>query len=182
LKENRVSLRKWQNQKDYRIRGVIFFEFCGEGLFPESDIQIAEWVLGGEGIKILERKKSGLIKFKFAEDKIQIMSDISQVKNSFDDLQDRQIFLAKLRNSICNLMEKLGSDSRLKLRVLNLAFDALKNIRSEYLKKEHIDTLEFVIGMLDKDLDDVEINNLQEILIKSGLNPTPQLEGIAELY
>jgi len=182
LKENRVSLRKWQNQKKYRIRGIIFFEFCGEGLFPKSDTQTPEWVLCTEGIKTLEGKRSGLIKFEFAEDKSQIMSDISQVKNSFDDLQDRQIFLTKLRNSICNLMEKLGSDSRLRLRVLNLTFDALKNTRSEYLKKEHIDTLEFVIGMVDKDLDDVEINNLQKILIKSGLNPTPQLEGIAELY
>ena len=122
------------------------------------------------------------LKIRFTENKSQIMADIDQVESSFEDPQDRQIHIAKLKKSIGTLMDKLGSESRVLMRVLNMTLDALKNTPSEHLSKEHIDAMKFVLDMIDKDIDDEEVNSLQEILIKSGLNPLPKIEGIADLY
>jgi len=164
------------------VRGVIFFEICDEELFARHDVETRERFFLSDIIQTFPGVSSPPLKFRFTENKSQIMADIYQIQSSFEDPQDRQIHIAKLKKSICTLMDKLGSESRVVLRVLNMTLDALKNTPSEYLNKEQIDAVKFVLDMVDKDLDDVEVNNLQEILIKSGLTPLPRLEGIAELY
>lgn len=166
-----------EKQRKRTVRGMIVFEICDEELLMEHDIETGERLF-----QTFARTSANPLKFRFAENKSQIMREIHQVQSTFEDPQDRQIHIAQLKNSIRTLIDKLGSESRLVLRVLNMTLDAVKDIPSEELKKEQIDTIRFVLDMVGRNLDDKEVNDLQEVLIKSGLNPLPKLEGIAELY
>lgn len=179
IAEGPTTLRKKGKRT---LRGVIFFEICDEEIRASHDVETTGRLFSSDMVPIFQGTSSHPLRFSFFEDKSRIMADISEVHSCFDDPQDRQIRVSKLKKSISTLMNKLGSESRVLLRVLFVALDALKNTPSEHLNEEQIDTMKFVLDMIDKDLDDKEVDNLQQILINSGLNPIPEMEGIAELY
>ena len=63
-----------------------------------------------------------------------------------------------------------------------MCIDALENIKAEFMNIKQVDVLEFALKMSDESMDEYMVNELQDILIKSGLKPIPNLDGIAELY
>jgi len=172
----------WQKAVKRTVRGIIFFEIYEDEVSRTYDIEIPERISSANIIDTFQRTNWHPLKFSFAEDKSRIMSDISDVQSCFKDPQDRQISVSKLKSSINKLMDKLDPEVRVLHRVLTMTMDALKNTPSEHLKRGQIDTIKFVLDMIDKRLDDNEVNSLQQILIRSGLNPLPELESIAELY
>jgi Mg2+ and Co2+ transporter CorA len=181
MEQKTEKLRTLIGKRSQRtFRGLIFFEICDEEVLARHDTE-PQFLLSNI-IGPFSGTSFHPLKIRFTENKSQIMADIYQVESSFEDPQDRQIRIAKLKKSIRTLMDKLGSESRVLMRVLNMTLDALKNTPSEHLNREHIDAIKFVLDMIDKDVDDNEVNSLQEILIKSGLNPLPKIEGIADLY
>jgi hypothetical protein len=112
----------------------------------------------------------------------KICETVSELENRFGNTVERQIIFTKVKSSLLHLREKVGLESRAFLRVLNMCYDALQNIKAERLKKSQVEALKFVIGHVDENIDDFLATELEGILINSGLEPTPTIEGIAELY
>ena len=126
---------------------------------------------------------SPLVDFpRFTEEREQLMKCIDQFKESFEDLQERQIFFVSLRSRLLDLRNKLTLERQNFLRLINMCIDVLDNTRSEILTIKQLETLEFLLSELDENVDDYTVDYAQEVLLNVGLRPIPNLEGIAELY
>lgn len=119
---------------------------------------------------------------KFIEEKEDILKFASRLKNSFEDLQDRQINFTLLKSSLRSLRNKVSLDTRGFLRAIDMCLDVLDNARSELLTIKQVEKLQFVLGQMNEQMDELKVNELQHILLDSGLKPTPSLEGIARAY
>jgi len=113
---------------------------------------------------------------RWDHEKKELCKTVSELENSFKDTVRRQIIFTKLKNSILRLRENVGLDYRVFLRVLNMCFDALRNVRAEQLKKDQVRALKFVIENMDENMDDFLANELEEVLIDCGLEPIPIVE------
>lgn len=118
----------------------------------------------------------------FTQERESIDKSIQDLKKSFDDPEDRQIFYAKLRTLLVNLRNKVGLDMNSFLRVINMCIDTLDNTKSELINFSQVGALEFVLGQMRERMEEFEANQFQEILFKAGLTPVPKLEGTALLY
>jgi hypothetical protein len=119
---------------------------------------------------------------RFVKERTAILECVGELEGSFDDLQDRQINTVKLKKLLLDLRSKATSSSTNFLRVLNMCLDALDNTRSELLEIEQIRKLAFVLKQMKESIDSDQVNELENILHRSGLKPTPRLEGLAEFY
>ena len=119
---------------------------------------------------------------QFAFEKEEILRCLSKLKETFNDLQERQIRFTQLKNKLIHLRNKLTLSQKEFLRSINMCIDALENIKAEFMNIKQVDVLEFALKMSDESMDEYMVNELQDILIKSGLKPIPNLDGIAELY
>jgi hypothetical protein len=119
---------------------------------------------------------------RFSKERAAIMECITQLENSFDDFEERQINTVKLKRLLDDLRTKATSSPTSFLRMLNMCLDALDNTRSELLTIDQVQKLAFVLKRMNESLDTDQVNELQGILHKSGLKPTPGLEGLANLY
>lgn len=116
------------------------------------------------------------------KEKKGLCETVTELQSNFKDTVTRQIIFFKLKSLVSQLRETVGMESRAFLRVLNMCSDALQNIRAEQLKTEQVKALKFVFENMDENMDDFLANELEGILIDSGLEPTPSIEGIASLY
>lgn len=119
---------------------------------------------------------------RFTQERANITNCIQELKKSFNEAEDRQISYAKLRSLLADLRNKVGLDRRGFLRVINMCIDALENTKSELIKYDQIETLEFVLHEMNERIGESDVNELQEILSNAGLKPIPELEGTALLY
>jgi hypothetical protein len=119
---------------------------------------------------------------KWSQEEATLVQNVTELENCFGDVVQRQIVFSRLANSVRQLRENVGLENRGFLRVLNMSYDALRNIKSEKLKKKQLQALKFVMQKLDENIDDFTATELEGILIDSGLKPTPRIEGIASLY
>jgi hypothetical protein len=119
---------------------------------------------------------------RFIEERGAIMGCISELEGSFDDVQDRQINTVKLKRLLLDLRSKATSSPTGFLRVLNMCLDGLENTRSELLERQQVQKLAFVLKQMKESIDFDQVNELEDILHRSGLKPTPNLEGLAESY
>lgn len=119
---------------------------------------------------------------RFVEEKNELVKCIKQLKNSFEDLQDRQVNFVTLKTLLENLRNKVTLENYSFLRLINMCIDALNNTKSETISIEQVEALGFVLQEMNEMISEYEVNQFQEILLKSGLKPMPGLEGIAELY
>lgn len=119
---------------------------------------------------------------RWDSEKQKLRETVSELENCFGDTVRRQITFTKLRSSVLQLREKVGLESRGFLRVLNMVYDALQNLRAEQMKKKQVKALKFVVENMGENIDDFLATELEGILIDSGLEPTPIIEGIAGLY
>jgi len=118
----------------------------------------------------------------FTQERENIAKSIQDLKKSFDDPVDRQIFYAKLRALLVDLRNKVGLDMQSFLRVINMCIDTLENTKSELVKSNQVEAIKFALRQMRERMEEFEVNQLQEILINTGLKPIPKLEGTALLY
>ena len=118
----------------------------------------------------------------FTQEKKNIVKCTQELKEFFGDPEDRQIFYAKLRTLLGDLRNKVGLDRRTFLRVINMCIDALENTKSELIRANQVEALEFVLRQMSERMEEIEVNQLQEILFNAGLKPIPKIEGTALLY
>jgi len=119
---------------------------------------------------------------RFTEEMREMLECISQMKVSFDDLEQRQIIFVRVKNLLQNIRSRITFSSPGFLRTINMCLDAVDNTKSELLSLEQLEALEFVFQTIDERIDENRANQLEEILLNSGLKPVPKLEGIADLY
>ena len=119
---------------------------------------------------------------QFTQDREAILTCIGKLRREFNDLEQRQINFVVLKDEMVSLRNKLTLAQRDFLRCVNMCIDSLDNIRAENISEEQLKALESVIGMACSTTEHFEANLLQQILIKSGLKPIPNLEGVSELY
>jgi len=149
------------------------------------DFEIEHDLHAGKPDQKLHITKLSLPRYDFprwSREKEELRETVLELENCFKDTVRRQIVFTKLKNSVLQLRENVGLESRVFLRVLNMCFDALRNVRAEKLKKEQVKALKFVIENMDENMDDFLATELEDILIESGLEPIPIIEGIADLY
>jgi len=118
----------------------------------------------------------------FTQERENIAECIQELKQSFDDPEDRQIFYSKLRTLLVDLRDKVGLDRLYFLRAINMCIDALENTKSELIESNQVEALEFVLRQMRERIEEFEVNQLQEILFNAGLKPIPKLEETAFLY
>ena len=119
---------------------------------------------------------------RFPQERENLIKSIQELKKSFDDPEDRQIFYAKLRTLLVDLRDKVGLDMQGFLRVVNMCIDTLDNTKSELIESNQVEALEFVLRQMRERMEEFEVNQFQGILFNAGLKPIPKLEGTALLY
>jgi len=119
---------------------------------------------------------------RFIQEKEDIVKCIKELKESFGDPEDRQIFYAKLRTLLGGLRDKVALDRRTFLRLINMLVDTLENTKSELINVNQVETLDFVMRQMSERMEEIEVNQLQEILFNAGFKPIPKIEGIPLEY
>lgn len=148
----------------------------------EEDIPFLE-LLGEHPELLLTTSSPASIDFPhFTQERKNVAKCIQELKESFDDPEDRQIFYAKLRTLLVDLRNNVGLDRRSFLRMINMCIDALENTKSEQIRANQVEALEFVLRQMSERMEEIEVNQLQEILFNAGLKPIPKIEGTALLY
>jgi len=118
----------------------------------------------------------------WSEEKQKLVELVAELTDCFFDTVKRQIIFFDLKGAVESLRAEVGLESRVFLRVLNMCCDALNNTKAEKLEKKQVDTLKFVIKNMDENMDDCLATELEGILVESGLNPMPTVDGVASLY
>jgi hypothetical protein len=119
---------------------------------------------------------------RFASDREEILRCVRKLKENFRDSEQREIDFVNLKCKLSALRDKVALPEFGLLRSINMCIDAIDNTRAELLTKKQIDNLESVLKLINEASEDFEVNLLQDILMKSGLKPIPNIDGIAELY
>lgn len=156
-------------------RITIYETFCEEDMPFISNFPLKESIIKVTGTPFRYTDT-------YTREKEEILECIYNLKTSFDDPQDRQINFIKLKNKLGELRSKLTLAQRNFLRSVNMCIDALENTKAELINKEQIEAMEHAFKIINETMDEFQVNLLQKILIKSGLKPIPNLEGISELY
>lgn len=118
---------------------------------------------------------------KWAPERQKLSKLAEELDNSYFDPVQRQLTYFELKHSVDELKNIVNLENRCFLRVLNMLFDSLNNVKSEKLKKKQVEIIKFVVQRLNENIDDFSATELENIIMKSGLKPFPTIQGIADL-
>lgn len=149
--------------------------FCDENQYFDSDIHPEKPILQTVA------SPSELVD-RFACDREEILRCIRKLKEDFRDVEQREVDFVNLKCQLVAFRDKVALPEFGLLRSINMCVDVIENARAEFLSKKQIDALESVLKLINEASEDFEVNLLQDILIRSGLRPIPNIDGIAELY
>lgn len=110
-----------------------------------------------------------------------LMDNIIKIKDNFEDLRYRQEALSTIKDILKSTKSDFRGDPPLFDLVIGL-FYATKNLYSEKLSCEQIDTLEAAINRISRKLTETDTYEIIEKLISVGLMPLPRFSGLAEIY
>lgn len=112
----------------------------------------------------------------------EMIECIDSFEKNFQDLQNRQLIYSKLRSILTDARDNTDVRNESILLFLNMVLDALKNMKSEDLTIEKVETIRSVITELNESLTKSRVRTLQKKLFEAGFKPVPKLDGISELY
>jgi len=176
-----TALRQSSRRRIIRTKKVtyetIIEEICEEDISPQF-LEITPDI----GQVLLTYSSPSTDFLGFGPEMNTIKECVSSVEDSFDDFTERQMHLTNLRNALIELRGKVNLSRRGLLRTVNMCIDTLTNNKSESLTKTQWRALKFVLSRTNESMRDDETDDLEEILLESGLKPIPAMDGIADLY
>lgn len=160
----------------YKIRVTVYEIYC------KDTIPHIPFIFDTNGKNIVITEEHKLTYDQFQKENIEILSLLAMLKENINNLDEKQITYVELIDKLNNLKNVFTLTQQNYLRSINMCIDTLKNTRSEIITKQQIEAIETVIKLIHINATNFEVNSMQNILINSGLNPLPNLNGIAELY
>jgi len=154
--------------------------------------------------KIVEEYKSGNVKIKWireepkaniyeieiptrseqkrkVEVKNSLLEIVKEIQDHFDDFGSRQIGFFDFKRALISARIEFQENLTL-LELIICLFDTVKNLRSENLTRQQLNTLENIVNYIGSEVTDADIEKATEELISAGLNPLPSLNGLSEIY
>lgn len=154
--------------------------------------------------KIVEEYKSGNVKIKWVREepkvnvyeieiptrseqrrkvevKNTLLEIVREIQDHFDDFGSRQIGFFDFKRALISARTEFRENVTL-LELIICLFDTVKNLRSENLTRQQLNTLENIVTYIGGEVTDADIEKATEELISAGLNPLPSLHGLSEIY
>ncbi|MBU7044960.1 MAG: hypothetical protein HXS54_00870 [Theionarchaea archaeon] len=124
----------------------------------------------------LSKKERGILELRNS-----LIDNITKIKDNLEDLKCRQEALSNIKDILASAKNDFRRDPPLFDLIIGL-FYATKNLYSENLSCEQIDTLKAAINRINRRLTESDTNEIVETLISVGFMPLPRFSGLAEIY
>lgn len=109
----------------------------------------------------------------------ELEDNITDIKNHFSDIRDRELLLSDFKNRLDDSWNYADENKK---EILILLMSCIKDLKSENLKIEQLETIDKAIKKLRNEITEDDIDEVMNNLIKSKIKKAILPKGISDLY